>query len=342
MPQQNEENHYVPQMYLRNWSTDGNKVWLYRKLVSSSKVKLWEYKSIAYTAVSTHFYSHIENNSVSDEFEKWLNYEVETPAKPAFEKVVLGYTLSRDELFALIKFTVVQMVRTPAYYVNQHEEWINGVPRAVEKTAIDLPRKIKSAIKNRKLLPRESEEINDKWLPMKLSLEKQSDGASNLIFETAVGRSMLLSQIKRVATTHTSVLQTYCWHIIKVAPGIEWPTSDDPVIRLCNRGENNYNFEGGIMQKNVEIIFPLSPEYLLYTRVGSKNSADCYQENYEFSKLVRHFIFEHGFLHIYSKSKQKGMFLNNSRIINSKEYNRITEMLKNWHVKNDEIERKFF
>ena len=41
-------NHYVPQFYLKNWSNDGNKLWVYSLLVPHVKVPYWKEKSIEY------------------------------------------------------------------------------------------------------------------------------------------------------------------------------------------------------------------------------------------------------------------------------------------------------
>jgi hypothetical protein len=37
-----ERNHFVPQYYLKKWSNDNHTIWIYRTLVSNSKVKYWE------------------------------------------------------------------------------------------------------------------------------------------------------------------------------------------------------------------------------------------------------------------------------------------------------------
>ena len=41
-PEITHDNHYVPQFYLRNWSTDGLRVFTYRLLASHPNVPLWE------------------------------------------------------------------------------------------------------------------------------------------------------------------------------------------------------------------------------------------------------------------------------------------------------------
>lgn len=44
-------NHYVPQFYLKNWSQDGNSIFVYNLLVSDSRIPYWGRKKIKSTAV---------------------------------------------------------------------------------------------------------------------------------------------------------------------------------------------------------------------------------------------------------------------------------------------------
>ena len=50
-------NHYVPEFYLRNWSNDGKKIFVYSLLVSNTNVPYWEQKSIRSTAVWNDYYN---------------------------------------------------------------------------------------------------------------------------------------------------------------------------------------------------------------------------------------------------------------------------------------------
>ena len=343
MTQQNKDNHYIPKMYLKNWCIDGTTtVWMYRRLVSHKNVEWWKQQSINGTAYLPDLYSHVQQGETTDEFERWLNHEVETPAKPVFEKVLTGSVLSDKELLALLRFTAVQIVRTPAYYINNYENWLQTLPQVLTRTMEETLDRARTAIKQGRTLPLRPKTMNSQLIPLKLSPIIDIDGTTYMEAETVVGRAMWLSYIKRMATTNVSILQKHQWHIIEAAPGIEWPTSDDPVICLNYRSDKDYNFNGGISQKNAEILFPLSPKHLLYTYVGNKLSVEKYQRNQLFSNFVRRVILEHGFLHIYSKNRQKNMFRDCPRTVNEKEFKRIHEMLLEWHNNNAESEKEFF
>jgi hypothetical protein len=342
MAQLHKDNHYVPQFYLKNWSNDGKTVWMYRRLVSHKNVEWWKKQSIENTAYFEHLYARQLNDSVSDEFENWLNYEIETPAKDVLEKINSNDNLTRDDLQKLIRFTAAQIVRTPAYFAKNRSNWIEALPQVIEDATKKSIEKLMRYQRSENWSPLPTS-APDKLIPLKCSvLEQQEETDTALIkIDTIVGRSMWLSNIKRMATKNIEILLNHKWSIIEVASGIEWPTSDDPVIRLSYRDEQNYSFDGGIKQKNAEILFPLSPSKLLYTKVGSRQPIDRFNRDIQFSELVRRFILEHSFLHVYSKSPLKGMFQKCPRVVNEVEYKRINAMLKNWHLDNAEGEQEF-
>ena len=342
MEQKHIENHYVPKMYLKNWSNDGSTIWMYRRIVSNKNVELWKKQSIEKTASVPNLYSHIKQDEITDEFENWLNAEVESPAKPVIEKVILGEELTKEELLPLLRYTAAQIVRTPAYFINHYEGWKKEIPVVLEATMKETSEKIMEAKRKGKSFTVKNS-VKDDLIPIKLSFEPNAveSGTIYLTAETAIGRKIWLSHIRRMVDKNIDILRKHKWTIIEASSNVEWPTSDDPVICLGYRDKNDYDFQGGIAQKNAEIIFPLSPKHLLYTRVGSRSSVEDFQRNEWFSETVKKFIFEHGYLCIYSKNKQKYMFKNCPRSIDSIEYSRIQKMLCEWHNDNMELEMKF-
>ena len=45
-----KRNHYIPQMYLKNWSSDNKKIWQKKLLVSNENIPEWQKVSIDNTA----------------------------------------------------------------------------------------------------------------------------------------------------------------------------------------------------------------------------------------------------------------------------------------------------
>jgi hypothetical protein len=335
MGQMKINNHYIPQMYLRNWSPDGKKVWVYRKLVSHENVPSWEKKSIENIGSLPRAYSHIRNNEETDAFENWLNQEVETPAKPVFEKVLSGEIVSDYERVVLLKFAVVQMTRTFAYYVENYETMLNAANKVLnqwEQGEGVFEKPYTPKIRQSKL----SQLPTDEYMPVNCTITNDNENAY-VKMEVAVGRSTWLSHIKRMAEDNLHHFEKCDWHIIEAAEGIEWPTSDNPVVSLS---------KNGILVEGNEIIFPLSPKHLLYTRIGSKHSAseaNNLQRNSYFSGLVRCEVLRNGFLYIYSRSsKKQHMFRDCPRTVDEIEFKRINKEFEEWHKINSEIEAKYF
>ncbi len=108
------KNHYVPQFYLRNWSRDGNKIWVYSLLVPDPKVPYWKEKSIESIAVWNDLYTRYNGTTEVDDFEKWFNKEFETPAESVIKKLIKGESITRQEEIIITHFVVAQSIRVPA------------------------------------------------------------------------------------------------------------------------------------------------------------------------------------------------------------------------------------
>ena len=60
-----------------------------------------------------------------------------------------------------------------------------------------------------------------------------------------VGRDLWLFGSVRLLTQTAKVLLEQKWSILRPPEGLEWFTSDDPVVRLNYYAENRYDFKGG-------------------------------------------------------------------------------------------------
>ena len=330
MKQVSINHHYIPQMYLRNWSQDGKKVWVYRKLVSHKDVPCWEIKSIDRIGSMPQAYSHIHNGQETDEFENWLNYEIETPAKPIIDKIINGESVSNDEWLRLLRFTVAQMARTVAYFAGNYETML-AAGLTVMKQWEQSESVFSYIAKNKQAKPLPL----DEYMPIKQTILSKDENVTTVKREVAIGRTVWLSHIKRMVNEHLSYFVKCKWYILEPADGVEWPTSDNPVICRFNKGN-------GVLNRGNEIVFPLSPKHLLYTCVGNNHSMDTLNKNDRFSRLVWREILQNGFLCVYSKSRQKGMFKNCPRTVDETEYNRILQEMQNWHGFHSKIEAKYY
>src|SRR5271168_1916025 len=108
------ENHYVPCLYLKRFGSSSGRVLTYRLLVDHSRVPLWKETSVRGIAYHAHLYTRIVSGTQTDEVEKWLNAEFETPAEEALKRATGGSRLSPTDWHNLVRFLAAQDVRTPA------------------------------------------------------------------------------------------------------------------------------------------------------------------------------------------------------------------------------------
>ena len=114
---------------------------------------------------------------------------------------------------------------------------------------------------------------NSELVPMRVSIHDDSKTEKATIkVQSVTGRAAWLFGIKHLLgkTRSMSALLGHKWTILKSPEGISWCTSDNPVIKLNFYSNNNYAFKGGWGSKGTELIFPLSPRYLLYTKIGER------------------------------------------------------------------------
>jgi Protein of unknown function (DUF4238) len=88
------DNHYVARLYLKRFAVSPGAVWTYRILVAHSRVPVWKEKAIKGVAYQRHLYTRMALGVESDEIQKWLNAEFETPAEDALRKATADMRLS--------------------------------------------------------------------------------------------------------------------------------------------------------------------------------------------------------------------------------------------------------
>ncbi|MEN8905261.1 MAG: DUF4238 domain-containing protein [Clostridiales bacterium] len=340
-----ERNHFVPQYYLKKWSNDNHTIWIYRTLVSHSKVKYWENKSIKGNGYYSYLYACTSNGMASDEIEDWLNVHFENPAVNTFRKVtdeninLRNIKLKKGEWQSLIKLCAAQLVRTPANFINSMEYYQRIFPK-ITKTALNkLIIKLKSD-SSQSMLKGETEKTL-RNLPIKVNLEKASrDNFTRITVNTKIGRAYWLSGIKYLLENTIKVLLNYNWRLLKVHEDIELFTSDNPAMCINYYEKNNYDFKGGWGNKNSEIIFPLSPKIILYTKVGE--SRKSHEElSYTLSCEINKMIAEHAFREIYAKDKVYNIQSVRKRIIDSEKFKQELDWWKSWHTNQGKIENEY-
>ena len=88
--------------------------------------------------------------------------------------------------------------------------------------------------------------------------------------EVDVGRGFWLWSLRQDYARTMAALHLLKTTIVRPPSGMNWVTSDDPVVLLNFRSATEYDFGGGYGHPGTEILFPLSPQHLLYAKVGER------------------------------------------------------------------------
>lgn len=260
--------HSIPRAYLRGWSADGSRVWARRLLVPAATYPEWEQRPIRSLAAYEHLYTSVREGQESDDFERWINEEFEDPAAEPLSRAREGLPLSTSDLHRLAFYAAALDVRTPVSYLEQTARWNKTLPGVIQSTLTRVRRELRRAAKEGRPLPKAAPRP-DNPPPFRVTIEKAAKpGMKRVRAEVSIGRELWLHQMRYVLTSAAQVLKQHQWAVMRPAGGGKWFTSDHPILRLNFTSEDKYDFGGGWGSRGSEIIFPLSPDYLLYTRIG--------------------------------------------------------------------------
>ena len=296
------DNHLVPQMYLRAWEDKDCMIHVYDLLVPNKNCNEWRNKKSKGIAYQRDFYTNVENAKEEDYLEKIFNEKYETPAKEPLTKAINGDKLDADDWSKLIDFIGIQIIRTKARALEILKISKSVLERDMPNELNKIVGKLSDENVNIKKLNKEKRRLDSKVEKFKMPLEGKIEDYDNdkkiLKVEATMGKGLYLymlndNEVKDVL----NILHRHKWQVIDITNNISIPTSDDPVIRLQYCSKDEYNFNGGINQKGVNIIFPISPNKIIYTQVGYGKKV---QFNEEFSIFIKKIIVEHAYRHIYS------------------------------------------
>jgi len=324
------DNHFVPQMYLKKWSSDGYKIFGYRTLVSHRNVPKWNIYSIRGIAYQPHLYTRLSVDGETDEIERWLEKNFETPAEEAIYKATSNQRLSSEEWRKLISFAAAQSVRTPVQLFQDIDRWNKEMPGLLDCTLKKAVMKLEEA--NKTGIPLKIKNTAaDETLPLRISRELSADNDKTLLkVETVIGRSTWLFGIKHLLTKTINILFQHNWSILHAAPDFDWITSDDPVLRLNYYSKGSYDFGGGWGNKGSEILLPLSPHHMLYTQVGEKNKTSV-EVSCELCAEFQKLIAEHSYRWIFAYKPTKEIQTLRPREVDPIAYNNEMEAWNKWH-----------
>ncbi len=301
VPQVRVANHYVPKLYLKQWSTSGM-IPTYRLLVPNESCPLWKLHSLKGIAYHQHLYTYMAGDTSTDEFERWLDSEFEGPAEEAIDRVVREDRLTPEHWMRLARFAVAQDVRTPVRLREFLARQSELMPDLLQRTAQDAVLRLEQ---DESLVERHAA-VQDasKAFPMKVTVERELDGGGMLKATTLVGRKMWIWSLRHLLTNTIEKLPRTHWTILHAPSNISWPTTDNPLVRLNFFSPTNYNFSGGWGVQNGDILLPLSQKHLLHSCIGRKPHPRGTTLDTNTARLIRRIIVEHADRYVFAKKPE--------------------------------------
>jgi hypothetical protein len=339
MQQLRKDNHYVPKLYLKQWAQDGL-IPTYRLLVPNENVPLWKMQSLKGIAYHQHLYTYLAGQEETDEFERWLDSEFESPAEEAIRRVVHEGRLEPEHWRRLVRFAGALDVRTPAqlrrFIVRQKET----LQELIDSTLQRSIQQLEDAVARGEPIPRLAEDADSSASSIfKISIEELPEGGGQVKAETVVGRQLWIWQMRHSLSKTLSRLPIENWTILHAPAGMSWPTSDNPLIRLNFQDSKNYDFEGGWGVKKGDILLPLSPKHLLYTCIGSRPVLRGSRVDVTTAHLMRKIIIEHADRYVFS-SEPSDIHLIRPRRVCPTTYKNEQAFWQCWHQEQSQAERE--
>jgi len=325
------ENHFVPQVYLKNFAGEAGEVREYRTLVSHPNVKEWKSVNAAGTGYERDLYTRIVRGQEADDIEQWLSREFESPAQTALQKVVEEKQLLNQDWEALVRFLASQIVRTPAFLVRSLPIWNRMTPTVLDQTMRDVEAQLKEAQALGKKVVIDPAPHNE-YFPLRVTQEPvPEEGKVKIIANVVIGRSLWFYAMKHTLTKTLMVLHKHNWSILEAPSGLEWFTSDDPVVLLNFRSELDFDFNGGWNRERGNIIFPLSPNHLMITEIGGPAFPRRVPSRYH-ARLFRRMIALHAHRRIYSLREDKKVPILRPRIVDATAFRQERTLWTTWYA----------
>lgn len=336
------DNHYVPRIYLKQWASEDGLLWNYRILVSNNNVPMWKLSSTKGIAYHAHLYTRIIAGGQTDEIEQWLDREFEAPAERVIRKIVSESRLSIDDWKLLVRFLAAQDVRTPSRLSESLKRWNRSLPELIQTTLEDSVHELEAAKKENRPV-RQSHSLHTEFMPMRILTESNPKSETAMIkVESVAGRGLWLYSLKHLLTKTIDVLLGHKWTILKPPKGINWITSDDPVLKLNYFHSEKYDFKGGWGSKGTEIMLPISPSHLLYTKIGEAPPRRGTIVSKNIAEMFQRFTAEHAHRFIFAVKIDPQLESIRPRIVDRSLFNGEEEQWKKWHDENTLAERKLY
>lgn len=333
-------NHYVSHSYLKRWADGNEKVWSYRLLVPHQCAGVWKPHSPKSLGYHEHLYTRVIASGETDDIERWFDTDFESPAGLPLHKVVSEQSLTSEDWKCLIRLLAAQDVRTPARLIERLGDWHRTMEETITESLVETVRELESAKRFGTTLAVPNPLEEHAKCPLRTSIQTNPNRDGGLLrVDVNVGRSLWLWNLTHLLTGTLNVLLRQRWTILKSPSGIEWLTSDAPVVRLNYQDEKNYDLNGGWGSMGTEIFMPLSPTHLMYTQIGSKPPTRGTVLSERVATDLQKFIVENAHRYIYGRSPNAHVSNWRPRTVDSNAFNAEALQWKDWNREQSDAER---
>lgn len=338
------DNHYVPQFYLKGWSTNGNTILTYDLVVQDERVPEWKRRPIKSMACWRDFYSQTADSSVSDAFERMMNSKYETPAIRAFEKVKHNECVERNDVDCLVNFLVAQMVRTPEWYQSTAKLESALFPRVATKAVEEVLDgcSTERQCKDGSAYGDGLEEGSSARFSIPIKVELTKDGESVAV-ESYSGRASNLAFACRVLDGAVgNAIRSCCWTVQRCPEGCYLPTSDNPVVMAGSLGSGGLGIEAGVGVRGTVIFMPIDPSHLLFTVAGftPQRIESAFWELLSTGEIVE-LIALNATRYIFARCPIQEVERIRSRIADAEYWKELEKERKEWHDIQSELEAEY-
>ena len=333
------DNHFVSCGYLKRWADREKRIWAYRTLVSHSNVPTWKHASFKGLAYHQHLYTRALVSGQSDEIERWLASDFEAPAEGPIDKLIHGSRMTCKDWKCIIRYVAAQDVRTPARFAEMMERWEHEMPDTLERALQTTVRELETAARDGKPVEGKRTPTSIEY-PAKVTIEARPDQEGGFLkYETVVGRAMWLSSLQCLLMRTARVLLNHRWTVLLSPPDVKWVTSDNPVVRLNYYGRDGYDFRGGWNNPGTEILLPLDPRHLLYTKIGGAVPRRDKEIDHKMAERMQRFLIENAHRLVLASECDEFVPRIRPRVVDAVAYQSEIEQWKQWHERNSLAEQ---
>lgn len=341
MSEVTRRNHYVSQSYLNRFACqEDGPLCVYRTLVSDDRVPLWKQSQPKGIAFHWNLFTRVMSEGETDEIEKWMCQEFESPAEEAIARAIENRPLTPDDWTLLVRYAALHDVRSPRRLLERYEKW-QSLDRDSQEWLEDAIAQLQAAFDAGQPPPRPSVPEPDD-APIRVTVTHNPGEAFGQVqAEILSGRALWLHEIRRQLNVTLNALLKHRWTILSPPRGIHWVTSDAPVLRLNYYKKGHYDFKGGWDNPGTEIMFPLSPQHLLYTQVGHPRPPRGTTVDMHVADFIRRAMCEHAHRFVFASTEDPDVHQFRPRIVDAEQFRHEEQQWREWHTVQSDAEREF-